>query len=116
MEKAYGAAMRARKSDQMIANVEHYKNQLNQTKLEITTDNDTKSGTTDLKKAGAILSGFINSVNTFSKNETDRKLMIKARSKAVKDGKISEFIKNMKKVADGLEKAEMEYKAKANIA
>lgn len=120
MDKAYTAAMRARKTDQMLANVNQYKCQLGQGELEIKGEDDDKAkteekGTTDLKKAGGQLTAFMNTVTRFSNLKTSRTLMIKARSKAVVDGKIQEVVKEMKRQADLLSKADLAYRAKLNL-
>ena len=109
MQTAFNLAVKANKGSQQATNVETYIASLNQDTIieggKATTDKDT------LKQAGAILSGFMNSAGKFNTNKTDRYLMIRGRSKQVKEGKISLFVNELRKIADGIPKAEENYKA-----
>lgn len=110
MEKAYAAAVRARNSKQQLANVQNYANQVNQNKLELTSDKTTTGG--DLKTAGKYLDALLGSIKRFAGLTLDKTLMIKARSKKLEEVEVT--AKEMIKQAEILLGYVRDYKAKTN--
>jgi len=110
MEKAYAAAVRSRNSKQQLANVQAYANQVSQKKLELTSDKDKKTTGEDLKSAGKYLDALLGSIKRFASLETDKTLMIKARSKKLEEVEVT--AKEMIKQAELLLDHCREYRAK----
>ena len=110
MENAYAAAVRSRNPKQQLANVQAYTNQVNQKKLELTPEKKTTGE--DLKTAGKYLDALLGSVKRFAGLETDRNLMIKARSKKLEEVEVT--AKEMIKQAEILLGYCRDYRAKTN--
>lgn len=111
MEKAYAAAVRSRNSKQQLANVQAYANQASQTTVPLTGEN-AKPEKSDLKKAGGYLDALLGSIKRFAGLETDRTLMIKARSKKLEEVEVT--AKEMIKQAEILLEHCRDYRAKTN--
>ncbi len=109
MEKAYAAAVRSRNSKQQLANVQAYANQASQTTVPLTGEN-AKPEKSDLKKAGGYLDALLGSIKRFAGLETDKTLMIKARSKKLEEVEVT--AKEMIKQAEILLGHCRDYRAK----
>lgn len=109
MEKAYAAAVRSRNSKQQLANVQSYANQASQEKIKITSENKKSTGE-ELKQAGKYLDTLLGSIKRFAGLNTDKNLMIKARSKKLEEVEVT--AKEMIKQAEILLGFCRDYRAK----